>query len=163
MTALIFWLIGLTTIIAQTSILQDLPEWCSRPDFLFILLVFVTYRLAWIPGLIVVLSLSWLIDVVSGIHPGIYPLICLLLFVALKVLSYGNPIKESSYQIPLLGAAWLVGQFLQHIIHSFWLDQIGPDWQWGQHLLDVTLLMIVAIPLFALYNKLFRFLKKRRR
>ncbi len=161
MTAFIFWLIGVATIIAQTSLLQGLPQWCSRPDFLFILMVFVTYRLTWIPGVIVVFSLGWLMDVISGIHLGFAPLIYLLLFVALKVLSYGNPLKESNYQIPLLGAAWLAGQFLQHITFSFWLDQMVPDWQWGQHLLDVILLMIIAIPLFALYNKLFSVLQRR--
>ncbi len=162
MIAFTFWLIGVATIIIQTSLFPDLPKWFNRPDFLFILLVFVAYRFAWIPGIIVVFSLSWIMDVVTGTYLGFYPLVCLLLFTVLKGSTYGNPVKESTYQIPLLGIVWLAGQFLQHIIFSFGLDQIMPDWQWGEQIFNVILMMIVAIPLFALYNALFMFLVKRR-
>lgn len=162
MIATLFWLIGLATIIIQTSLLQGLPDWFGRPDFLFILFVFIAYRFAWIPGIVVVFSLSWMMDIVSGIHLGFYPLVCLFLFTALKSFTYRNPVKESTYQIPLLGAAYLASQFLLHVIYSFRFEQIMPDWQWGERLQDVILLMIVAIPMFTLYNAVFLFLIKRR-
>ncbi len=162
MIAFTFWLIGLAIIIVQTTLLHNLPIWFNRPDLLFILLIFIAYRFAWIPGIIVVFSLSWLMDVVTGIRLGFYPLICLLLFTVVKSSTYGKLIKESTYQVPLLGAAWLAGQFLQYVIFSLGLNQLMPDWQWGEYILNDIVLMIVAIPLFALYNKLFWFLEKRR-
>lgn len=160
MITFVFWVIGLFIIVIQTTFIQGLPVWFGRPDFLFILFVFIAYRFAWIPGIVLVFSLSWITDVVSGIHLGFYPLVCLFLFAALKSFTYRNPIKESTYQLPLLGAAYFVSQFLLYIIYSFGYDQRMPDWQWSEPMQDVVLMMIVAIPMFVLYNALFQFLLK---
>ncbi len=161
MIALIFWIIGILTILVQTTLLQELPSWFGRPDFLFILLIFISYRFAWIPGIFLVFSLSWIMNVIADIYLGYYPLVCLLLFTIAKTLHHKTPLKESSYQIPLLGTAYFTGQIILTVICSFAHNQPITGWQWGQQMENTILLMIIAIPMFALYNKLLQYLIKR--
>ena len=63
---IIFWLLGIGLIVAQTTLLQFLPAWVGRPDFVFILVAFCAYRFAWIPGIVVVFTLGWVMDVVAA-------------------------------------------------------------------------------------------------
>ncbi len=159
---LIFWIIGVFTIVLQTTFLQSCPEWFGRPDFLFILIVFFAYRFAWIPGIVLVFSLSWIMDVVMSINLGFYPLICLLVFTALKMVSNQNSVKESTYQIPLLGVSYLASQFLLYVIYSMALDLVLPDWDWGRSVQESVLLMIVAIPVLVLVGRLHFYLLVRK-
>ena len=159
---LVFGIIGIANIIFQTVLLQSLPTWFGRPDLLFILIIFLAYRFAWIPGIVLVFSLSWMMDVVMSIHLGFYPLVYLFVFTIVKMIVTRNPVKENTYQIPLLGASYLISQFLLYIIFSFGLDQMMPDWHWGRRVQDTFIMMIVAIPVIALYNMLYNYLEERK-
>ena len=158
---IVFAFLGIVNIVFQTAVMQDLPSWFGRPDFLFILLVFISYRFAWIPGISLVFILSWMIDVQTGVSLGFYPLICLLVFTVLKLAASGNQVKEATYQIPLLGVAWLAARFIFHLLDMFtgWL--MIPDWELTQTLEEGVLLMIIAIPLFALYNNIYVYVQER--
>ena len=70
MMVLVFWLLGVLLIVLQTTLLQYLPLWLGRPDFIFIFVAFVAYRFAWIPGIFLVFTLGWILDVVAGIQLG---------------------------------------------------------------------------------------------
>ena len=98
----LFWVLGIVLIVVQTTLLQSLPVWLGRPDFVFILVAFTAYRFAWIPGIALVFTLGWIMDVMVGIYLGVYPLVCLITFTTLKLLTNKSPIKESTYQIPLI-------------------------------------------------------------
>ncbi|MCK9174110.1 MAG: hypothetical protein M0O96_02355 [Desulforhopalus sp.] len=158
---IVFALLGIFAIVFQTAVMHDLPSWFGRPDFLFILLVFISYRFAWIPGLALVFTLSWMMDVETGVSLGFYPLICLLVFTVLKLVASGKQVKEATYQIPLLGVAWLVARFIFHLLDMFtgWL--MLPDWEILQTIEESVLLMIIAIPLFALYNNVYVYVQER--
>jgi rod shape-determining protein MreD len=162
MLFLIFWVIGVALIVIQTTWLQCLPTWLGRPDFVFILVTFIAYRFAWIPGIALVFSLGWILDVVAGIHLGFYPLICLLTFVALKSLTNKSPIRESTYQIPLVGLSYFLVQMFLYFVYSFTLPEDLPEWSWGLTLQRTALLVAAAIPLFLLFSSLYDYIQKRR-
>jgi rod shape-determining protein MreD len=157
-----FWTLGIALIVAQTTLLQFLPLWIGRPDFIFILVAFIAYRFAWIPGIIIVFSLGWIVDVVAGIYLGFYPLMCLLTFSGLKLLANKNPIKESTYQVPLVGMSYFLMQMLFYFVYSLVLPEVLPEWSWGLALQRTTLVVVSAIPLFLLFNSLYETIEKRR-
>ncbi|GAB6190942.1 hypothetical protein [Desulfocastanea catecholica] len=158
----IFWLLGIALIVVQTTLLQSLPLWLGRPDFVFILVTFIAYRFAWIPGTVLVFSLAWIIDVVAGVYLGLYPLMCLLTFTALKLLTNKSVIKESTYQIPLVGLSYFLVQMFLYFISSLALTEDVQEWSWGLTLQRTALLVVVAIPLFLLFTSLYEYLQKRR-
>lgn len=156
-----FFVLGVGLIIFQTTLLQLLPPWVGRPDFLFIFVGFLAYRFAWIPGLCLAFSLSWIMDVLAGINLGFYPLICLLTFVTLKTLTNKSPVKESTYQIPLVGGCFFLMQMFLFFVYSLSSPEILPDWSWGSTLRKTALIMVAAIPLFILCNSFLITLRKR--
>ncbi|MFW2364910.1 MAG: rod shape-determining protein MreD [Desulforhopalus sp.] len=162
MSMITFWLLGIGLIVAQTTLLQFFPIWVGRPDFVFILVTFCAYRFAWIPGVILVFTLGWVMDVVAGIHLGFYPLMCLLTFTALKLLSSRNPIKETTYQIPLVGLSYFLVQMFFYFIYSLVLPEVLPEWSWGQTLQRTIIVFLSAIPAFLLFNSLHGYVEKRR-
>lgn len=162
MVLLVFWMIGVSLIVFQTTLIQFMPMWFGRPDFVFILVAFSAYRFAWIPGIVLVFSLGWIMDVIGGIHLGFYPLVCLLTFTALKSLTVRSPVKESTYQIPLVGLTYFVAQMFFYFVYSLVLPEILPDWSWGVTLQRTILVVVSSIPLFVLFNKLYENLMRRR-
>jgi rod shape-determining protein MreD len=157
-----FWLLGVVLIVAQTTFLQYLPMWLVRPDFVFILVSFIAYRFAWVPGVLLVFSLGWIIDVVAGIHLGIYPLTALAVFGVLKAVTTRRLIKESTYQIPLVGFCYFLVQVFYYFIYSVMLPDELPEWSWVIALQRTALVVVSAIPLFLLFNSLYEYIQKRR-
>ncbi|MGW8193881.1 MAG: rod shape-determining protein MreD [Desulforhopalus sp.] len=162
MVMITFWLLGIALIVIQTTLLQYLPLWIGRPDFVFILVAFSAYRFAWIPGILLVFTLGWIMDVVAGIHLGFYPLMCLLTFTALKLVASRNPIKETTYQVPLVGLSYFLVQMFFYFIYSLVLPEALPEWSWGETIRRTILVFLSAIPAFLLFNSLYGYLEKRR-
>lgn len=157
-----FWALGIILIIAQTTLLEYLPLWLGRPDLIFVMVAFIAYRFAWIPGIVLVFALSWVLDVVASIYLGLYPLVCLLTFTALKTLTNKSPVKESTYQIPLVGLSYFLMQILFYLINSLLLPDMLPEWSWPGALQRTILVVLSAIPLFILFNRLYEYVVKRR-
>jgi len=145
----------------QTSILPLLPTWEGPPDLVFVLIAFIAYRFAWIPGIWLVFSLGWLVDVVGSINLGFYPVICLITFATLKILTNKSPVKEVTYEIPLVGLSYFLVQMFFYFSYSITLPEMLPEWSWGQTIQRTTLVVVSAIPLFLLFNSLFENLRKR--
>ncbi len=158
----LFWLLGIGLIVFQTALLQFLPQSIGRPDFIFILIAFAAYRFAWIPGIVLAFSLGWIMDVMGSIHLGFYPLMCLLTFTAIKTLTDKSPVKESTYQIPLVGLCYFFMQMLFYFIYSLVLPDELPEWVWRATLQRTIFVMIAAIPLFLLFNSLYETIQKRK-
>ena len=159
---IVFWAIGVALIVVQTTLLEHLPVWLARPDLLFVLVAFLSYRFAWIPGIAVVFSLTWMVDVVAGIFMGLYPLASLLAFTALKNMSNKSLLKESTYQIPLVGLSFFLTQIVLYFVSSLLLPDILPEWSWPGSMQRTILVVLSAIPLFVLFNRLNEYLLKRR-
>lgn len=162
LSVVVFWGLGLSLIVAQTTLLEYLPHWLGRPDLLFVLVAFLAYRFAWIPGILVVFSLGWIVDVVAAIYLGLYPLACLASFSALKSLSNRSLVKESTYQIPLVGLVYFLMQIIYYFVNSLLLPDILPQWSWQGIFQRTVLVVLSAIPLFVLFHRLNESLLKRR-
>jgi len=162
MRILSFILVGIALIIIQTSILQFFPSWLGNPDLIFILIAFSAYRFSWLYGLILVVVLSWIMDVVSGLYLGTYPLLYLFLFISLKVFKENSPVKEVAYQIPLVGIVFLVGHSCLYFFYSLALPGVLPEWSWITILQETFVLIVATVPCFLLYNSLFEHLTQRR-
>lgn len=156
-----FWGLGILLIVLQTTLLQYLPLWLGRPDFIFILAAFIAYRFPWVQGIVLVFIMGWIVDVVAGIHLGFYALICILTFTGLKLLTGNSPVKESTYQIPLLGVFYFLAQLFLYFVYSFILPEELPAWSWMETLQRTVLVVVSAIPFFLIYNSLYEYLRMR--
>lgn len=162
MLILSFFLVGISLIISQSSIFCFVPSWFGRPDLIFILIAFIAYRFEWLRGLWLVLVFSWIMDVISGLYLGTYPLLYLFLFVSLKIFKEKSPVKEVAYQVPLVGVAFLVEYSGMYFVYSLVLPGVLPEWSWAKILQQTLILIVATIPCFLLYNSLFEHMSKRR-
>lgn len=109
-----------------------------------------------------VVVFSWIMDVVSGLYLGTYPLLYLFLFVSLKVFKENSPVKEVAYQIPLVGVVFFVGHSCLYSFYSLAVPGVLPEWSWITLLQETFVLIVATIPCFLLYNSLFERMSQRR-
>ncbi len=161
MAVLVFSLLALLFLVVQTTFFQFFPAWLGSPDLVFILVVFAAYRFDWLRGLLLVVFCGWMMDVVSGLYFGTYPILYLLLFTVLKILGENSPLKENLYQIPMVG----VGYFVVQLLFYGFFAAINPDalleWSWTQVIRETFILLGAAIPCFLGMNTLFERIGKR--
>lgn len=162
MVTLCFIALGIAVIVLETTLLQSFPSWIGRPDFVYILVAFAAYRFAWLPGLVLTFTLSWIMDSLTGINLGVYPLMCLTVFTALKALTTNNPLRESMYQVPLVGISYFIVQLVTYFLYSFTLPDYLPEWSWGRVFGDTGILVVATIPCFLLLNAFSEYLQNRK-
>ncbi len=162
MLLVFFLILGVFLIVAQTTFFQLFPDWLGRPDFLYILVAFAAYRLGWVTGLLYVFLLGWMLDVVSGIHLGIYPLQNILVFTGLKLLTESSPLREGAYEVPLVGLSYFLVQIGFYFVHSVMIPGTLPVWSWDKIFQDTMILLLATIPAFVLLNYFFEFFRSRR-
>ncbi len=157
-----FFILGVISVVAQTTLLPHLPMWLGRPDFIYILVAFAAYRFGWVSGLILVFSMGWMLDVVSGVHLGVYPLQNVLVFSSLKLLTEDSPLKERTYQIPLVGLSYFVVQMAFYFFCSVLLPETMPVWSWIRVIQESIILLVASVPSFYVLNLLYEFFNKHR-
>lgn len=148
MFIILFLIIGILTLVLQTTFLQLLPEWLGKPDILFLLIIYISCQADFLRGSVVILLLGLLMDVFSGVFLGLYPVIYLLVFAFIKGISRKVAINEFAYQVPLAVISYLfvcIGMFL----FSFLLaPDTPPQWSWGTILLQLLMLAVIGAPVF---------------
>lgn len=152
MVALVFILIGLLLIGIQTSVLMINPVWVGSPDLYYILVAYLAYRFDLLRSLIILFPLSWIMDVFSGVVIGVYPVICFSTFILLKVMDTKIPVRESLYQIPLIGVCYVIVHKVTHIFLSFFMPGSTAPWSWAEIFARVFLLVLFAFPLFRFFE-----------
>ena len=157
-----FIFLSILIIVAQTTLLQLLPGWLGRPDFLYIIVVFAAYRFNWIYGLLFVFVIGWMLDVVSGIQLGINPLQNIIVFSALKLITENSPLKESAYQVPLVGISYFLVQIGFYFLFMVFLPGSLPEWSWSRMIQETIILIVATIPAFVVLNYFYEFLNQRR-
>lgn len=162
MLTLSFLVVGIALVVIQTTIFQLLPSWLESPDLIFILIAFIAYRFDWLRGLLLVVVFGWIMDVVSGLYLGTYPLLYLFLFISLKIFKENSPVKEVAYQIPLVGIAFFIGYSCLYSFYYLALPGVLPEWSWIRILQEMFILVVATIPCFLLYNSLFEQMAQRR-
>lgn len=152
MVAFVFILIGLSLIVIQTSVLMLNPVWVGSPDLYYILVAYLAYRFDLLRSLIILFPLSWIMDVFSGVVIGTYPSICFSAFVLLKLMDTKIPVRESLYQVPLVGVSYLVIYKGVYIFLSFFMPGSTAPWSWPEMFVRVFLLVLCAFPLFRFFE-----------
>lgn len=148
MGVLVYIFIGLLFILLQTTVFMVHPLWAGAPDLYFVLVAFLAYRVDLLRGLIIILPISWVMDIFSGVIIGTYPAICFLAFFFLKLMDAKMPVRESYYQVPLVGVTYLVVSKVVYTVLSFLAPETLAPWSWPRMLLRVSLLVLFAWPLF---------------
>jgi rod shape-determining protein MreD len=161
MIAFVFILVGLMLIVLQTSVLMVNPVWVASPDLYYILIAYLAYRFDLLRSLIILFPLSWIMDVFSGVVIGTYPAICFGAFVLLKVIDAKIPVRESLYQVPLMGVSYLIVYKVVHTFFSFFLPGSIAPWSWPEMFVKVFLLVLVAFPLFGFFEYINQRLQKK--
>lgn len=162
MVSFSFLILSMFIMVAQTTIFSLAPQWVGRPDFIFILVVFAAYRFSWIRGLLYVFILGWMMDVLAGIHLGIFPLQNIIVFSILKFLTENSPLKESAYQIPLVGVSYFIVQMGFYFFYSVLMPGVLPEWSWNRMIQDTFILLLAAIPSFVLLGNFQEFFSQKR-
>ncbi len=162
MRAGVFLLVGIFLIVMQTTILQILPAWFGFPDFVFILIAFAAFRFDWLRGCILSFILGWMMDVVSGIYLGMFVVKYLIVFFALNFLSRNSPVKESAYQVPMVGVSYFLVQIGFYGALTMAVADLVSPWSWNRVGRETIILMIATVPCFVLFNSLYEYLLKRR-
>ena len=161
MLIIAYLIIGLLLIVLQTTVFMFTPTWAAAPDFYYILVAYLAYRLDLLRGLVILLPLSCILDVFSGTILGMYPAICFLGYFLLKYISIKLPVRKSLYQVPLVAVSYLV---VCSIVFWF-LNLMQPDtlvdWSWPLMLLRAALIVLFSFPLFRFFEFFSRFLQSR--
>ncbi|HIQ36742.1 MAG TPA: rod shape-determining protein MreD [Desulfocapsa sulfexigens] len=152
MVTLCFLFLGFILIAIQTTVFHYFPHWLGRPDLAFILLVFSAYKFSWLPGLLLAFLLGWLMDVSSGVFPGTYPLLGLLIFSIVKFLSQNSPVKETAFQIPLVGVSYFIVQCIFYLFFSLTQPDTLPPWSWARVVQETLILLVASIPCFIFFS-----------
>lgn len=160
MIVFVFLLTGLLLIIIQTSVLTLNPVWVVSPDLYYILVAYLAYRFDLVRSLIILFPLSWVMDVFSGVVIGTYPAICFGAFFLLKIIDAKIPVRESLYQVPLIGVSYLVVCKIVYAVTAFLLPGAAAPWSWPEMFVRVFLLILFAFPLFRFLEYLNQGLQK---
>lgn len=162
MVAFSFLLLGFVLVAVQTTFFHHFPHWLGRPDLVFILLVFSAYRFSWFPGLLLAIMLGWLMDVTSGMYLGTYLLLVLLVFSIVKFLTQNSSVKETVFQIPLVGGSYFCVQCLFYLFFAFTQPGTLPPWSWARVVQETLILLLASIPCFVFFNWFYEKLTTRR-
>lgn len=156
-----FLILGVLLVVLQTTVMQMMPGDFSRPDLVYLLVAFAAYKLPWLPGILLAFTVGWVLDVLIGVNLGYYPLQFLFVYVCLKVVSLNSPVKESAYQIPMVGLSYFLLQITVYVLSAMTLQYGQPRWSWVHIIQETLLLIFAAIPCFLLFNSLYEYLQNR--
>lgn len=152
MPVVVFLIIGALLLVLQTSLIPMLPAWLGKPEFLFLLIVFIPSRMGVIPGASVAFLLGILSDVYSGIYLGLFPITYLLIFFILKGIYRFVAVNETFYQAPIVAVTYLLtcgGIFIAAMLLG---DGNQPQWTWDAVLVRTLLVAILTMPFFSLFD-----------
>jgi len=154
MFILTFFVLGIITLVLQTTLIQLLPAWLGRPDLMFLLIVYVACRADIIKGAFLILVMGFLMDVFSGVFLGLYPVIYLLVFAFIKGISRQISINEFAYQVPLALITYLLVNTGMFLVSFMLTPDSPPQWSWGGLLLQLIMLAVIGIPVFGFFESI---------
>lgn len=154
MLTTIFIIIGSFLLVLQTTILRLLPSWIGSPDLLFLLVLFMAVRMDKYRGIILTMIYGLMMDVFSGMVPGLFPAVYLGLFVTIKYISRHILIDEPTHQPPLAVASYLASSGAIYLYTTLFSQDVTLFWSWRDLLQQMFILAILALPSFQLLNSL---------
>ncbi|BDD86086.1 rod shape-determining protein MreD [Desulfofustis limnaeus] len=162
MRTVAFFLLSVGLLVLQTTVLQAGPSWFSVPDLVLVLVAFIAYRFPWLSGLFLCFAAGWMMDVLAGSFPGLFLFQYLFVFLVLLLVTQRSPIRESAYQVPLVGIVYFTVQCVSYFAMSAIDAEFLLPWSWGRLIRDTVVVMVATIPCFILFNSLYEYLMQRR-
>ncbi len=147
-----FFILGLLLIGLQTTVFMVHPLWIAAPDCYFILVAYLAYRHDILRSLIILFPLGMIFDVVSGQLLGMYPALFLLGFGLLRLMAVRMPVRESFYQLPMIGVCYLLVSWVVYLVMNFAASVVLIPWSWPVMLARAGLVVLFAFPLFRFFE-----------
>jgi len=147
-----FFFLGLLLIGLQTTVFMVYPLWSGAPDLYFVLVAYLAYRHDLLRSLIILFPLSMIFDVLSGLLLGMYPALFILGFLLLKFMSARLPVRESLYQVPMIGVGYLLVSWLVYVVMRLAAPSLLVPWSWPVMLMRAGLVLVFSFPLFRLFD-----------
>ncbi len=152
MLILSFLFSGLFLVVLQTTVFMLTPLSVVAPDFYYVLVAYLAYRMDLARGLVILLPMSCVLDIYSGTIIGMYPAICYSAFFLLKFIAIKMPVRKSLYQVPMIAVSYILVSWLVYIA----LDLIQPHtmvrWSWPLIMLRASLIILFTYPLFQFFE-----------
>jgi rod shape-determining protein MreD len=140
--------IGVFLVLIQTTVCMPTPVWLFAPDFYYILVAYLAFRVDLLRSLLVLLPLGCILDVLSGTVVGMYSFLCLCGYFSIRVVARRLPINESLYQIPLVAVSFLAVSWCVFFLLRFFETGQQVVWSWWQMIVRVLLVVVFTYPLF---------------
>ncbi|MFO7760776.1 MAG: rod shape-determining protein MreD [Thermodesulfobacteriota bacterium] len=163
MTTSFFFLLGTFLIIIRTALFPAMPEWLGRPDLYLILIVFISLHLNIYSSTIIILLLGLILDIVSGIYSGLYPITLLLLMAGIKFLSRKLIIKNKAPQIPIVLLSYLFINVLLHMTAIIMNSGDPLPWSWRPILFQMLVLAVLTMPCFTIFDFIYKWLSSEKK
>lgn len=160
MIVVVFTLIGLLLIVAQTTLFMITPVWVAAPDFYFILVAYLAYRMDVLRSLLILFFLGCVLDVFSGTILGMYSIYCFAAFFLLRFTAKKMPLSESLYQVPLIGVSYLVVTWITYLLITALDPGLHITWVWWKMIIRALLVVLFSYQLFRFFNFVHTRLKK---
>ncbi len=152
MVVLTFIVAGMMLVIFQASINLIYPLEAANPDLYFILVAYLAYRLDLFRSMVILFPVSWMLDIVSGIFLGFYPLLCFGGYFLLKIVADQLPVRTSYYQVPFVGICYLLISWLLYILISFFSPDALAGGSWSKILVRALLVIFFTPPFFRFFD-----------
>ena len=152
MVVVSFILLGVLLVIVQTTLCMPSPVWLLAPDFYYVLVGYLAYRIDLVRSLSILLPLGATLDVLSGTVLGLHSILCFSGYFLLRFLSDKLPVRESLYQIPLIATSFLAITRCAHFLVAAFDEEALLPWSWWRMLVRALLVAVFAFPLFRLFD-----------
>ena len=149
--AFILLVLGSLLLVMQCILAQTLPPWMGKPDLLFVLVIFIAIDLDIFWGALLAFAFGLLMDIFSGIYLGMYPLLFILIFFAIKLASRRLIVNEIAHLPALIVTCYFIMSCSFFILSTPLVPGAELNWQWREIFLQALILVIISIPLRQLF------------
>lgn len=157
---LLLLILGSLLLVMQCILAQTLPAWMGKPDLLFILVIFIAIDLDIFSGALLVFSFGLLMDIFSGIYLGMYPLLFMLLFFAVKLAGRHLILNEITHLPAIIVTCYFILSGSFYILSTPLVPDTHLSWQWRDIFLQALILVVISIPLRQLFIRFMSFFSK---
>jgi rod shape-determining protein MreD len=154
MQTLFFAILGSFMLVCQTSLLSKLPAWVGNPDLLFLLVVYVSVKFSDFRGFFLILFFGLLMDVFSGLAPGLFPFIYGGLFLTAKLLARRIIFDEPTHHPAMTAFSYLACHSMIYLYLELYSQDIDLAWSWHDLLLAMLIQAVLTLPLFQFFDHL---------
>jgi rod shape-determining protein MreD len=151
MLILVFMLTGLLLAAVQTTVLMPSPLWPAAPDLYYILVAYAACQFNLYQGILILLPVSFAMDVYSGTVEGLHPAICACGWMLLKFMAVKMPVRRPLYQLPIAAASYLLVSWLAALLLNF-IEDNDLAWSWPLMLFRAGLVLLCSYPLFRCFD-----------